>query len=77
MALTAEDLKADRDLVRTEVDQALELKLDRKLDEKLKIFPTRDEFFKHMDEIMTELKAIRQEHKFQAYRLRDHEKSQK
>jgi DNA repair ATPase RecN len=73
MSLTVEDLKAIKELVRSEIDEALDAKLDQKLDEKLGLFPTREEFFKHLDEIMTELKAIRQEQEFQTYRLRDHE----
>lgn len=35
--------------------------IDKKLEEKIKSLPTRDEFFSKMDELMGELKAIREE----------------
>lgn len=85
MTLTGEDLKAIRELISSELElkleekleskleEKLELKLEQKLKEKLALFPTRQEFLTHMDQIMTELRTIRQEQEFQVYRLRDHE----
>ena len=35
--------------------------IDRKFDEKIKYLPTKDDFFTKMDEVMGELKAIREE----------------
>ncbi len=69
MALTQQDLEAIGQLFDIRIDKALE----EKLTEKLRDYPTRQEFLSHMDQIMTELKAIRQEQEFQTYRLRDHE----
>ena len=42
------------------IDEELDVKLDEKLDEKLKYLPTKDEFFGKMDEVMGELKTIRE-----------------
>jgi hypothetical protein len=69
MTLTQHDLDAIGQLFDIKIDNALEAKLT----EKLRDYPTRQEFLSHMDQIMTELKAIRQEQEFQTYRLRDHE----
>ena len=69
MALTDKDLIAIKQLLRDEIDQALE----KKLEEKLRIFPTREEFFSHMDEIVTELKAMRQELTIQGHQVRNQE----
>ncbi len=49
MALTQKDLKDIEEIV------------DRKVDEKTKLLPTKDEFFGKMDEVMGELKTIREE----------------
>lgn len=49
MALTAKDL--DR----------IEKLIDRKLDEKIKFLPTKDEFYTSMDKLMKELSTIREE----------------
>ena len=57
MPLTPDDLNAIRDLFGLVLDQQLE----EKLAERLKAFPTRDDFFASMDRILGELKAIRDE----------------
>lgn len=57
MALTDKDLKAIADLVKVTIDDELE----EKLNEKLKYFPSKEEFFNRMDEIMHELKTMREE----------------
>ena len=57
MTLTQEDLDAIKDLVGVTIDESLE----KMLDEKLKYFPTKEEFFNKMDEVMKELKDTREE----------------
>ena len=58
MALTKQDEKTVKKIVRTEIDQALDIKLKGKLSEyptrkelflKLKEYPNREELFKHLD----------------------------
>lgn len=74
--LTKKDLEEMKILVRQEMgvylDGKLDRKLDEKLDEKLKYLPSKDEFYTMMDQIMGELKAIREEHELMAYRVSDH-----
>ena len=57
MALTKKDLSAIRGIVKVTIDEALE----KKLNEKLKNYPNKEEFFSKMDEVMAELKATREE----------------
>jgi hypothetical protein len=57
MTLTQKDLDAIGDLVGLAIDESLE----KKLDEKLKHFPTKEGFFNKMDEVMKELKDIRED----------------
>ena len=59
-------------LTQKDIDQIEEI-MDQKLDEKLKLLPTKDEFFTQMGEVMGELKAIREEHATQSLRLSNHE----
>lgn len=47
--------------------------LDEKLDEKTRLLPSRDEFYEKMDEVMGELKTIREEQTAGSYRLSNHE----
>lgn len=47
-------------LTQKDLDEIEEL-IDNKLDEKIKFLPTRDEFYTKMDELMVEIKAIREE----------------
>lgn len=51
----------------------IESLIDEKFDEKLKFLPTKDEFYGKMDEVMGELKAIREEKDMLTYRVSDHE----
>ncbi|MFZ5856620.1 MAG: hypothetical protein ACOYZ6_07305 [Chloroflexota bacterium] len=67
--LDDQDLKAIRNLV----DVSLDEKLDAKLDEKLGYLPTKEEFYEKMDEVMGELKAIREEQAVQTHKLSNHE----
>jgi len=53
--------------------EEIEKIIDEKLDEKTKNLPTKDEFFGKMDEVMGELKTIREEQTVQGHRLSDHE----
>lgn len=59
-------------LTQKDLDQVEEI-VDRKLDDKIKLLPTKDEFFGKMDEVMGELKTIREEHEVQSGKLSDHE----
>ncbi len=43
--------------------------MDQKLDEKLENLPSKNDFFEQMDQIMGELKAIREEQTVQAHQL--------
>lgn len=47
-------------LTQKDIDE-IEKTLDEKLDEKLKLLPSKDEFYEKMDDVMGELKAIREE----------------
>ena len=47
--------------------------LDEKLDEKIKILPTKEEFFSKMDEVMGELGTIREEQTVLSHQVADHE----
>ena len=66
MNLTKKDLDAIKDLMGVTIDESLE----RKLDEKLKHFPTKEEFFNQMDEVMKELKNIREETTVMGHQVR-------
>ena len=67
--LTPSDLKQISALLNLK----LEDKLEAKLSEKLSHLPSKDDFYNQMDEIMGELKTIRQEHTFTQHRLSKHE----
>lgn len=70
MTLTDEDLKAIKDLVKITIDEELE----EKLNEKLKYFPSKEDFFEKMDEIMGELKAMRESQEILTHKVyEDHE----
>ena len=47
-------------LTQTDLDE-IEKLLDGKLDEKLNLLPTKDEFFSQMSRVMGELKGIRED----------------
>ncbi len=55
------------------LEAKLEEKLEAKLEEKLGRYPTKDEFYTAMDQLMTELKAIREEQAALTFRVSDHE----
>lgn len=58
--LTQKDIEEIKSIVREEIVQ------------KTRLLPTRDEFFTKMDEVMGELKAIREEHAIQSDILSGH-----
>lgn len=47
--------------------------VDEKIEAKTKNLPTKNEFFNKMDEVIGELKAIREEQPLQSHRLSNHE----
>ncbi len=56
-----------------QIEELLDEKLDEKLDQRLKNLPTKDEFFFKMDEVMGELKTIREEQEIISYTVSNHE----
>jgi hypothetical protein len=70
--LDADDVQAIKGLIEVAVDEVVEKKeLVTKQD--LSHLPTKDEFYSKMDEVMGELKAIREEQTVQSHQLSDHE----
>jgi predicted nuclease with TOPRIM domain len=67
--LDNDDLKAIKALVEVTIDE----RLDEKLDEKLSHLPTKDEFYEKMDQVMGELKSIREEHAVLSHQVADHD----
>ena len=67
--LDSDDLRAIKDLIEVTFDE----KFDQRLDEKLGNLPTKDDFFGKMDEVMGELKSIREEQTLVRDRVADHE----
>lgn len=72
--------QADRQLISDVVDARIETKLEplleEKLNEKVGPLPTKDEFFTKMDQVLGEVRAMRQEFeivKSQKDRIEDHE----
>jgi hypothetical protein len=66
-----DDLQAIKGLIKVTIDEAIEEKLVTKQD--LSHLPTKDEFYTKMDEVMGELKAIREEQPLQSHKLSEHE----
>jgi len=69
--LDNDDLKAIKNLMEVTIDEAVEEKLVTKDD--LSHLPTKDEFYTKMDEVMGELKTIREEQSLQRQHLSDHD----
>lgn len=69
MSLTQKDLNAIRDLIGITIDEDME----EKLDEKLSKFPTKEEFFNRMDEVMRELKIIKEETTVLSHQVSNHD----
>ena len=66
MVLTKKDLDAIRELIGITIDESLE----KKLDKKLKNYPTKEDFFDKMDEVMSELKLIREENLVTSHQIK-------
>ena len=70
MKLTDKDLDAIRQLVKITIDEGLE----EKLNEKLRYFPSKADFFSKMDDVMGELRTIRENQDLLTHRVyEDHE----
>jgi len=70
--LDKDDLNAIKGLIAVTVDEVIETKgLVTKAD--ISHLPTKDEFYTKMDEVMGELKTIREEHSVQGQHLSDHD----
>lgn len=61
MALNKKDLENIKNLVEVTFEEKLDEVLEKKLEEKLSHLPSKEEFYTQMDEIMGELKTIREE----------------
>ena len=66
--LDDQDLKNIKSLIEITLDE----KLEEKFNEKLSHLPDKEEFYKRTDEMMTELKNIREEQTVLAQHSRDH-----
>lgn len=70
--LDSDDLKTIKELVDLSIETAIETKgLVTKAD--INHLPTKDDFYTKMDEVMGELKAIREEQTVQSQHFSDHE----
>ena len=70
--LDNDDLKAIKNLMEVTIDEAIDSKgLVTK--ENVSHLPTKDEFYTKMDEVMGELKTIREEQALQSQHLSDHD----
>jgi hypothetical protein len=70
--LDDDDLKAIKGLIEVTIDEAIEEKgVVTKQD--ISHLPTKEEFYSKMDEVMGELKAIREEQPLQSHKLSDQE----
>ncbi|KKU12296.1 MAG: hypothetical protein UX19_C0002G0003 [Candidatus Woesebacteria bacterium GW2011_GWA1_45_8] len=59
-------------LTQRDLDE-IEKIVDEKVEVRTSNLPTKDEFFSKMDDVMGELKAIREEHTVQSHRVSNHE----
>jgi len=66
-----DDLEAIKGLIKVTIDEAIEEKSVTK--DHIDLLPTKDEFFTKMDEVMGELKTIREEQTLQSQHLSDHD----
>lgn len=70
--LTRKDEQKIEEIVERVLDEKLEEKLEEKFEEKLKFLPTKDEFYEKMDEVIGEIKAMREELTMQSGRISEH-----
>lgn len=75
MTLTNEDFKNIEKLIEVTLDEKLGVAVEDGIATKVDIshLPTKDDFYGKMDEVMGELKAIREEHVVSSGQIRDHE----
>ena len=74
MTLTKKDYDQIRQIVELTLEIKLDEALDKKLEEKLSHLPSKEEFYKKMDEIMGELKTIREGQEILTHKVyRNHE----
>ena len=74
MTLTKKDYDQIRQIVELTLEVKLDEVLDKKLEEKLSHLPSKEEFYKKMDEIMGELKTIREGQEILTHKVyRNHE----
>lgn len=59
-------------LTQKDFDQIEEI-IEEKLDEKIKLLPSKDEFFQKMDDVMGELKTVREEQVIIGHQTNNHE----
>ncbi len=71
MSLTTNDLKLIKQVMKITIGEELEIKLEEKFNEKLGTILSKDEFYAKMDEVMGELKAIREQHEMLSSRVYD------
>ena len=69
--LDNDDLKAIKDLMQVTIEEAIETKLVTK--KEMSHLPTKDEFYTKMDEVVGELKTVREEQPLQSDKLSEHE----
>ena len=72
MALTAGDIQKIKQLLEITIDERVEKIIDKKLEEKLKHLPTKEEYYAREDQMMAELKAIREELAVLAFHVSQH-----
>ena len=70
--LDSNDLKAIKELIEVAVEEVID-RMGLATKDHLGNLPTKDEFYGKMDEVMGELKAIREEQAVQSQHLSDHE----
>lgn len=71
MSLTTNDLKLIKEVMKVTIDEELEVKLEEKFNEKLGTMLSKDDFYNKMDEVMGEIKAMREEHTLLSSRVYD------
>lgn len=69
--LDNDDFEALKNLMAVTIDEVIDEKLVTKDD--ISLLLTKDEFFTKMDEVVGELKAIREEQPLQSHKLSEHE----
>lgn len=71
MSLTTNDLKLIKEVMKITIDEELDAKLEEKFNEKMGGMLTKDEFYSKMDEVMGEIRVMREEHVMLSARVYD------